>query len=97
MELADLDAAAATSLLYDLQTTYDVEVVEEEYGVTIPQWLIIKYRCVACAKETRFRIQAINIRQASQQLTCPFCRKISKMFTIHIEKGDNSTLIPWRA
>lgn len=85
MGLTDLTPTTAITLLYDLQTTYDITVVEEKYGFPIPQWLIVKYRCIACAKETRSRIQAINIRQANKQLTCPFCRKISSMFTIHIE------------
>lgn len=86
MEIADLDAMTLISLLNDLQVTYDISVIAEKYGVSIPQWLTIKYRCVACAKETRSRIQATNIKQANRTLTCPFCRKISKMFTIHIEK-----------
>lgn len=94
MDIADLDSAGIASLLYNLQTTYDVKVVEEKYGFSIPQWLTIKYRCVACAKETRSRIQVINIRQSNKQLTCPFCRKISKIFTIHIEKEISSQLIP---
>jgi DNA-directed RNA polymerase subunit RPC12/RpoP len=89
MKFTDLSITEANSLLYDLTTTYDIAVVEEKYGFSIPQWLTIKYKCVACAKETRSRIQAINIRQANRQLTCPFCRKISEMFTIHIEKGGS--------
>lgn len=86
MKLADLDIVTLNSLLRDLQTTYDITELDEKYGVVIPQWLTIKYRCVACAKETRSRIQAISIRQAKREMICPFCRKISKIFTIYTEK-----------
>jgi DNA-directed RNA polymerase subunit RPC12/RpoP len=86
MEIANLDDGILISLMRDLQAAYDISIVAEKYGISIPQWLTIKYRCVACAKETRSRIQVINIRQANRELTCPFCRKISKMFTIHTEK-----------
>jgi len=86
MKLADLDSKTLNSLLRDLQTTYDITELDEKYGIAIPQWLIIKYRCVACAKETRSRIQAISIRQAKREMICPFCRKTSRIFTIHTEK-----------
>lgn len=84
MEIAQLDAMTLSSLLTELQKAYDINTVAEKFGVSIPQWLTIKYRCVACFKETRSRIQSMNIRQANRQLTCPFCRKISKIFTIHV-------------
>ncbi len=89
MSIADFGDGTLTQLLYDLQTTYDISVLEEKYSVPIPQWLIIIYRCRACSKQTRSRIQAMSIRQANKILTCPFCRKNSGMFGIHVDKGDN--------
>lgn len=85
MSLADLDITQLDALLRDLQTVYDIVELDDKYGITIPQWLTIKYRCVACAKETRSRIQAMSIRQAKREMICPFCRKTSRLFTIHRE------------
>ncbi len=86
MNIADLDEKNLRMLLQDLQKSNDLPSLSEKYGVTIPQWFTIKYRCVNCSKETSNRIQTINIRQANKTLTCPFCRKVSQMFTIRTEK-----------
>lgn len=88
MEIADLNETELYSLLHDLQTIYNSSELQKKYGITLPQWLTVKYRCVACAKETRSKIQVKNIRTANKQLICPFCRKVSKMFNIHIQPKD---------
>ena len=88
MDIADLNETELYLLLMDLQTTYDSSVLQEKYGITLPQWLTVKYRCVACAKETRSRIQVKSIRTANKQLICPFCRKVSKIFNIHTQSKD---------
>ncbi len=85
MKITDLNEVTLISLLKELQTSNDISVISEKYGFLIPQWITIKYRCVACFKETRSKIQSTNIRKANKQLTCPFCRKISRMFSIHTE------------
>lgn len=89
MEFYDLPTNIVLSILLELQKTYDVSTVEKKYNVSIPQWLIIIYRCVACAKETRSKIQSKLIRTANKQMICPFCRKVSKMFNIYILKSRN--------
>ncbi|KKN76622.1 hypothetical protein LCGC14_0368190 [marine sediment metagenome] len=86
MSIADFSDGTLTDLLYDLQTTYDISVLEEKYSVPIPQWITIVYRCRACFKQTRSKIQAKSIRQANRILICPFCRKDSGMFGIRTEK-----------
>ncbi len=86
MNIADLDEEHLRMLLVDLQKIDDLPTLSEKYSVTIPQWLTIKYRCANCAKETNNRIQSINIKQAKKILTCPFCRKVSQMFTIRVQK-----------
>jgi len=91
MKLADLDTETLVSLLYDLIIVHDTSELTEKYGVSIPQWLTIKYKCVACSKTTRSKIQTINMRHASRILTCPFCRKISNMHGIHVEKLSKLT------
>lgn len=85
MNIADLDEKQLRMLLQQIPYN-DLSSLSEEYGVTIPRWLTIKYRCVNCAKETNNKIQTINIKQANKTLTCPFCRKVSRMFTIRTEK-----------
>ena len=88
MEIADLSETEVYSLLMELQTIYDSSGLQEKYGITLPQWLTVKYRCVACAKETRSKIQVKSIRTANKQLICPFCRKVSKIFNIHIQSKN---------
>jgi len=86
MSIANLDDTELTELLGDLMSNYDLSELDDKYGFPIPQWITIKYRCMACSKETRSRIQTMSIRQASRELACPFCRKVSQMFSIHTEK-----------
>ena len=86
MKLTSLDEKNLNMLLNDLKRSNNISSLSEKYGVSIPQWLTIKYKCMSCAKETSNRIQSINIRQSNKTLTCPFCRKVSQMFTIRVEK-----------
>ena len=89
IEISDLSPSELVALLNELKTTkfdFDPSPIEVLFDVDIPQWLTIKYRCVNCAKETRSKIQSKSIRLANREMICPFCRKISKMFTIHTEK-----------
>lgn len=86
MNIADLDEEHLRMLLVDLQKIDDLPTLSEKYSVIIPQWLTIKYRCTNCTLETNNRIQSTNIKQAKKILTCPFCRKVSQMFTIRVQK-----------
>lgn len=86
MSIVDLDSKSRVELLGRLQMTYDSSLLEEEFDIAIPQWLTIKYKCISCSKVTRVRVQTKSIPQANRQLTCPFCRKVSQMSDIHVEK-----------
>lgn len=86
MNISDLDPETRINLLNRLQTTYDSTILEEEFNISIPQWLTIKYKCISCTEQTRMRIQVKNIPKANRELTCPFCRRVSQMNDIHVGK-----------
>lgn len=84
--MSNLDAMTLKALFNSLVRNGKTDDIEQKFGVKIPDWLTVKYKCVNCQESQRMRIQTTSIRGLNRYLRCPFCRKNSFASTLHVEK-----------